>query len=423
MRRHASRIKLTAAGCLALALLIPARGRAADGKFTAGGYFKSYLYSLAPARVRGFPAGQPGGAYAVTEDKLRLKTAWDGGSGVRAEAAYELIYTGRKSGLAAARPLGSGPGASWRVADLGRFLSPSSGGGSATSALAQDLDRAFITWSPSSFDLYAGRQPLAFGSARAVNPTDVLAPYPFGTLDTEERPGVDALRVKLPWKEMGELDAGWLPGRDWAARAGAGFLRAKRDLAGLDLTLISAAFRGSLMAGANVERPAGGALLRLEAAQVWAGSFSARRPGEDFFRLSAGGEYNFNVLGGTDAWLEYHYNGAGAGSAGGYASRKTLTAYKDAGVYLAGRHYLSAGASAQLSALVAAAASVMINLGDRSFYAVPSLEWNAAQNLYLSAGALLPSGPAAVFKGGAAVPVSEFGLYDKALYASLRKYF
>ena len=68
-------------------------------------------------------------------------------------------------------------------------------------------------------------------------------------------------------------------------------------------------------------------------------------------------------------------------------------------------------------------ASLLVSLADRSFYAVPSLEWGAAENLCLSAGGLLPSGPRARFDGAAAVPDSEFGLYDRALYASPRKYF
>ena len=423
MKELRSRAGISACGAIAGALIAALPVWGAGAQFSGGGYFKSYLYSLEPAKVRDFPLDQPGGAYAVTEEKLRLKTLWDGGRGVKAEAAYELIFTGRKSGLARARPLIGGLGDNYRVADTGRFLSPASGGSSASSALAQDLDRVFVTWSPSGFDLYAGRQPLAFGSARTVNPTDVLAPYPYGTLDTEERRGVDALRIKLPWQEMGELDAGWLPARAFAARKGAGFVRVRRKLGASDLTLISAAFRGNLMAGADIERPAGGTMLRLEAAQCWAGSFSGRSTGEDFFRLSAGGEYNFGILGGLDTWLEYHYNGAGAASKTGYASRGTRAAYREAGVYLLGRNYLSAGAAAQVSALVNASATLITNLGDRSFYAIPSVEWNASQDLYLSTGALFPFGQEAAFRAGAAEPASEFGLYDKALYASLRKYF
>ena len=402
-----------ALACLALA------APAGAGSLAFKGYLKTYLYSVEPAGVRGYPLPQPGGAYLSNEDKLRLSSYWDGGGAVKAEAAYELAYTAKKKELAAARPLKAGY--AYRVGDLGSFLFPSSGGPSASSALVQNLDRAFLTWSPAAFDLYAGRQPLAFGSAITVNPTDVLAPYPYGTVDTEDRRGVDALRVKVPQGEMGELDAGWLPGR---SRAGsAAFLRGRATLGDTDLTLITAAFRSNLMAGGDVSRHLGGAMLRAEAAQVWAGSFGSRLPADDFFRLTAGVEYNFQLLGGTDAWLEYHFNGAGAAKASAYPSRAARTAYREANVYLLGREYLSAGASAQLSPLVTASASALVNLGDGSFYALPSLEWNAAENLYLSAGALLPSGGRAGFNGAAAVPASEFGLYDRALYASLRAYF
>jgi hypothetical protein len=401
---------------LPLCLAAPALG----AEFSLKGYFKTYAYSVEPANIRAFPAAQPGGPYAALENKLRLKTGWSAGS-LKAEAAYELVHSARPAELAGARPLTAGN--DYRTSDPEPFLSPATGGAARPSALIQNLDRAYLTWSPAAFDLYAGRQPLAFGSGRSVNPTDILAPYPFGTIDTEERRGVDALRLKAPNGEMGEFDAGWLPGRRWARDEGAGFLRGRGRAGGADLTLLAAAFRGNLMAGADIEREWGGAMLRAEAARVWTGSFGGREPGEDFDRLTAGAEYNFGLLGGTDAWLEYHYNGAGAAAPAGYAALAARTAYREANVYLLGRHYLAAGAGAQVSPLVSAGVAVMVNLGDSSFYATPSLDWNAAENLYIGAGALLPSGPRARFNGLTACPASEFGLYDRSLYASARFYF
>lgn len=402
-----------AALCLLLLLSSPVSAAPVALK----GYLKTYLYSVEPAAVRGWPAAQADGAYAVSENKFRLKAYWDGGR-LKAEGAYELIFTARHPELASARPLTAGYG--YRAGDTGALLS---GGPGDPSVLIQNLDRAFITWSPPDFDLYAGRQALAFGSGRAVNPTDILAPYPYGTIDTEERRGVDAVRLKIPSGEMGEIDAGWLPGEDWSAAGAAGFLRVRGIAAGADIKLISAVFRENLMAGADIERHLGGAMLRAEAAQVWVGSFGARDSRDDFFRLTAGAEYNFPLLDGTDAWAEYHYNGAGAGSPVGYTALAARTAYREANVYLLGRHYLAFGAGAALSPLVYAGAGVLVNLEDRSFYATPSMEWSAAEDLYVSAGVLLPSGPHAAFNGAAAVPASEFGLSDRSAYASLRFYF
>ncbi len=400
-----------------LCFLIFLSSHCAAAPVTLKGYLKTYLYSVEPAAVRGWPAPQADGAYAASENKFRLKAYWDGGR-LKAEGAYELIFTARHPELAAARPLTAGYG--YRTGDTGALLSGSAGD---PPVLVQNLDRAFITWSPPAFDLYAGRQPLAFGSGRAVNPTDILAPYPYGTIDTEERRGVDALRLKVPAGEMGELDAGWLPGSDWSPAGAAGFLRARGIAAGADIKLVSVVFRENLMAGADIERHLGGAMLRAEAAQVWAGSFGDRESRDDFFRLTAGAEYNFQLLDGTDAWLEYHYNGAGAGEPAGYTALAGRTAYREANVYLLGRHYLAAGAGAALSPLVYAGAGVLVNLDDRSFYATPSVEWNAADDIYVAAGVLLPSGPHARFDGSAAVPASEFGLSDRSLYASIRLYF
>lgn len=70
----------------------------------------------------------------------------------------------------------------------------------------QNLDRFNLNYSNDFLDLIAGRQAVSFGSGRFINPTDVLVPYPLTQIDKEEREGVDALRLKLPISEMGELD-------------------------------------------------------------------------------------------------------------------------------------------------------------------------------------------------------------------------
>ncbi|MBN2105171.1 bifunctional alpha,alpha-trehalose-phosphate synthase (UDP-forming)/trehalose-phosphatase [bacterium] len=54
--------------------------------------------------------------------------------------------------------------------------------------------------------VYCGRQDIVWGSARTVNPMDVIAPFSFGSLDTEDRRGVDAIRLRIPVGCMGEID-------------------------------------------------------------------------------------------------------------------------------------------------------------------------------------------------------------------------
>ena len=100
---------------------------------------------------------------------------------------------------------------------------------------------------------------IAFGMAKVINPTDVLAPYDIATLDTEERLGVDALRVKIPLGLLGEFDAGIVAGRHFKIAESAAFLRTKFYKSGTDIALIAQAFKNNLLIGANFARDIKGA--------------------------------------------------------------------------------------------------------------------------------------------------------------------
>ena len=55
--------------------------------------------------------------------------------------------------------------------------------------LFQNLDRFYFTLKFKFGDIFLGRQAIAWGSARIINPTDIIAPFSFNELDTEERRG------------------------------------------------------------------------------------------------------------------------------------------------------------------------------------------------------------------------------------------
>jgi len=78
----------------------------------------------------------------------------------------------------------------------------------------QNLDRLYATVAAPHFDLYVGRQAIAWGSARAVNPTDIIAPFLYTEIDTEDRVGVDAARLRIPAGALGEIDAAYVGGED-----------------------------------------------------------------------------------------------------------------------------------------------------------------------------------------------------------------
>ncbi|UCG53409.1 MAG: hypothetical protein JSW58_07605 [Candidatus Latescibacterota bacterium] len=309
--------------------------------------------------------------------------------------------------------------AGYRVADLDTTLFPRDPKDIRSFAMFQNLDRLFVTVSVDWFDLYVGRQAIAWGSARVINPTDVIAPFLYTELDTEDRIGVDAARIRVPLGALSEFDAGYVAGEDLEFSESAFFLRGKAYAAKTDLAGLVVGFREHLMIGADVARAIGGASSWLETAYVFAHALGGTRSSndDDYLRFSVGCDYSFprNIY----AYIEYHFNQAGTDRTGDYWRVVQTPAYLDGSVYLLGEHYLAPGASIQITPLVTLTAQALVNITDPSSLFVPVVEYNIKEDVYLQFGAYLATGKSPE------IPVlkSEFGTYPDMIYASFRIYF
>lgn len=348
-----------------------------------------------------------GDATAEALSLLRLRLLWEPSPNALGELAYELTPRLREKSGPTLVPLP--PLFFYRAVDLEEALYEES----ENFSVAQNLDRAMITLRSASLDFFAGRQPIAFGSARAVNPTDVIVPFTFNTLAKEERAGVDALRAKLPFGRLGELDAGVVSGDDFEPGESAAFVRLKSYVLRTDASAMTMAFRENLLLGIDLARSIGGAGAWLEAAYVFADEGSD----ENYLRLTAGADYSLTAK--LYGYAEYHFNGAGAGRPEEYFNVITETAYADGAVYLLGRHYLASGFTCEVTPLLVLSAQALINLEDGSLLPSPVLEYSAADDVTMKLGAFLGVGS----DPGGNVPRSEFGLYPDLYFASLNIYF
>ncbi|MEW6517628.1 MAG: hypothetical protein AB1439_12080 [candidate division FCPU426 bacterium] len=406
-----NRLAGMAAAGLTLGLAWAASAAAADGENAVwhfGGYYKTYLLAF-QAGAGTAPEGEATGPF-------RLKGEWKPADQVAVTAAYELSprITG---GTAALASLPQPDAAAYRAADLAAGLYPAPGDPVANFVLTQNLDRASVALSFGFGDLTLGRQPVAFGSAKAVNPTDVLAPFTYQTIDKEERTGVDAVRFRTPLGEMGEADAGWVFGRDAKYKNSAWFVKPKVYILETDASLLLLKFRDHGLLGLDLARAVGGASVWLESAYVFDRLFAGRRAGADYFRLSAGADYNL-----ADGWygfVEYHYNGAGGSDPAGYPGLFARDAYTQGSVYLMGRQYLAPGLTVQITPLISGSAQVLWNLADASLLAAPGLTVSLADEVEGRIGGFISLGK----NPESGQWLSEFGIYPDLLYASLNYYY
>ena len=404
---------------LGLLLLPIAQGHAAPAaRITVDGYVKSH--SLLFDRPLPDHAPEKGRVWVVS-NRLRLDFACTPADRLRAGASYDLAPRFQDTGLA-------GESAStlavdtrtYRVADLEGQAYPDAPDTAGSFSLHHNLDRLYLLATLEAADVTVGRQPIAWGSARVVNPTDVIAPFVYNALDQEERYGVDAVRVRYPTGDLSEIDLGYVPGEDADFRNSALYVRHKAYAHKTDVSLLLLCFRRHLLLGLDVARALGQAGFWLEGAYVKP-DFFEQTDGSDhcgYFRVSAG--LDSRLAANTYGFAEVHASSAGATRPEDYAGLLTQPAYRDGAVYLLGRQYVALGVSHQVTPLVTLSGTAMLNANDGSASVSPQLELNVAEDVYLSAGAFIGMGP------GPRAPwryESEFGSYADFAFLSLRAYF
>ena len=329
------------------------------------------------------------------------------------EVAYELVPGFRDGDISSAYV--PGPALfSYRAVDLDENIYPPDKNSGSDFVLAQNLDRLLLTLSTSALDISIGRQSIAFGSARVINPTDIIAPFVYNTIAKEELVGADALRVKTPLSEMGELDMGIVFGDDFEPDKSAGFIRLKTYQVQTDIAFMVMVFRKNILVGIDLARSIGGAGAWFEAAQVFAQGAS----GENYLRLSVGADYSFTD--GLYTYIEYHYSGAGTGSPENYFNAIAETAFTDGSVYLLGRHYIAPGLTYEITPLLVFSAQALVNVEDWSALGSTGFEYNAAEDVYVNLGAYVGLGQES---DDPTRPENEFGLYPDVYYTALNFYF
>lgn len=357
-----------------------------------GGYLKSLdIYVQSPPQS-GLPSGE------VSSNRLRLDLTGSAGPGVDFELSGEnqLLYTA-PAGLL---PL---PGESVnRAIDLEKSWNE---GGRFQNRLF--VDRLNLRTTRAGIEWTVGRQAIGFGRIVLFSPLDIIAPFPPDALDTDVRPGVDALRAVHYYGLGGQVGAVAVFGD--GAENNSFLATFSHHLRGVDLLGITGRLRRRPMAGFGVATSVGGMGIKAEAA-----FFRGRRVGKsggdlrhDF--VIAGLEGDYRLESGPIITVQYLYNGTGAGDPAEYPEVLASAPAQEGLSFLAGRHYLLAGPSWEVHPLVTLGATLIWNIEDDSFFLRPLADISLSDNLALQVFGAFTEGsePKKVF--GFSVPRSEFG--------------
>ena len=387
----------------------------ANAELKIGGYYKNFFTAFNSP----FPDAPVTG---VVVNRLRLNLSYAPADSLSFAFAYDFTPRVQDPLLFSQSPIAVGTASSrYRVADLDSPLYPRTDEPVGSVGIYHNLDRASVQFSTDFADFSIGRDAIAWGSARIINPTDIIAPYTYDQLDTEDRVGVDAIRVRIPIGVMGEVDTGYIFGNNFNFGKSAVFLRTQLNAVETDFSILLMEFQRDLLIGLDITRGIGGAGFWLETAYVFTTPFDDLPDAADnYLRTSVGLDYSFG--GETYTFIEYHFNGAGAKNPENFLTNLEQPAYTRGGVYLLGTHYLAPGITHQLTPLISFSGQMLFNLSDPSTWIAPQIAYNVAEDIHLSVGGFISVGKRPK-NGDSTQFQSEFGSYPNLLFSSFRVYF
>jgi hypothetical protein len=277
-----------------------------------------------------------------------------------------------------------------------------------------DLDRLSLTLYTDIADITIGRQPITWGVSGIFPVADLWARFSPFELDTEEKPGIDAVRI-LAYPAGIEVDA-VVADRGRVEDLSAG-VRATAGLPSADLWLGAGKLWREAMVMGGVTVLLDAAKLRAEGVVPWdldAGDL--QQP-----RLTVGVDWIRGTLSLTG---EYHYNGIGADHDSYLAALQDPRVQRGETYYL-GRHYLGGlvSWSPDVENRLTLALNALANLDDPSLALTPAFSYDLGQATRFSVGGLVSIGDPPAFTPLPPTFPTEFGAYGTLGYTQLSIYF
>jgi len=278
-----------------------------------------------------------------------------------------------------------------------------------------DLDRASLTLFLDVADITVGRQAITWGISGLFPVADLWAQFSPFELDTEEKPGVDAVRALTYPADNVELD--FVVADRGSRRNLSGGVRATVELPVGDVYLAAGKFWRELIALGGVSLVADVWKFKAEAAVPWDMDAEQVRT----VRFTGGVEWL-----GPDVLLsiEYHFNGLGSSQSDEYAALLASPELARGETYYLGRHMAGGFGSYLATDRLTLSFGALTNLTDPSVAFLPALNYDFRQSIRIGAGGLVSLGAKPTFPTNARPQLeSEFGAYGSFGYAQLSLYF
>lgn len=370
---------------------IPKEFESGQVKARWGGYAKSLAQRTKTQDDKG---------YFTFIQRLRLKSDVQYAKNLRGVFEFDQeIYQGNALGIESVR----GP------IEKGRrdFLDLSHTAIDATEVIYRyDVYRAYLAYQNEYFRLKVGRQRINWQRTKFWNPVDVWNPLTPIQIETDERPGIDALNLTIPYfpnPQRGNLEFILNPDRSFH-HTNFGF-RLPVRVPIRDFTWEFAPsfseFKRDEIYGFSTRGQIGGFGLKSESTVT-----NSHLLDKTFLKSSISGDYAW--ANGTGVTLEYFYNGGNQSDPTG-ALRAASTQ-----IFTTQKHFVNFRFDYEHSTVLKGWVAVIYDAEGNSFFVNPRIDYNLLENLNFVIGSQ-------IFMGRR--KNTEFGSLKNLYYAWLQYYF
>jgi hypothetical protein len=282
-----------------------------------------------------------------------------------------------------------------------------------------EIDDAFVRVSGGALEALLGRQPITWGAGRIWQPTDIFATFSPTALDTEYKPGIDALLLNAYPSRFSTVQLAYvLSPRDTPQVKDSGALRWRAQVgAESELTALAGSVRGESLAGGSVETSWLQAGWRLEAL----GFHPRDRDGTAVFAVAG---VDTQLSDGTLLLAELYHHTLGATREAELPAVQLSADFREGRLLQLSRSLLALGASREFLGLWKAAytvfgAALRDDAGKQhsSFLHQLTFTYSISDNAEAVFSLLGGSGRGLDSNGGVH---SEFGAVPDSLYVSLQ---
>ncbi len=295
-------------------------------------------------------------------------------------------------------------------------------------------DRANVLLRVPNLDITLGRQAISFGNGMFFTPIDLVNPFGAATIDTDYKPGVDAVRVDGFIGMTGKVTAVAAYTGDWTTDEMVFAAAGQGTLGVTDLGGFAGLVRDDVVLGATTVTGIGPVGIHSDVA------LTLPEDGDDpYVRAVLGGLGR--PTGTTTVSGELYLQTMGATDPADYLSKTVQKPWTEHGVWNWGRTYAGLTVGQEITPLVNANAATIVNVEDGSALLLPSVAWSVSENADVSLGGFFGLGkrpgevdplslidpttfqPLPEEQLLAAIPLeSEFGMYPHTVFVSMRAY-